>query len=518
MIPLLMLILVGLFEVGPSIINHNIIANATHQAARVASQYGASSNVSQQTADGNIVAAALSASQSLQNASVQQIDIYQPSASDGHLSASDPVDSFDGSGKQISLNFPMSSRIQTFPDQTWIAVQIKWRFRYMFAPGAIQNSTDSFHSALAMNPPIITPHPPANPAWKLLTIPSDPSYTGASYLPAVSCASPTFCEMVYPNFQNGVYQTSTTTWNGTVWSRGAPVALNSGWHLHLIAISCVSPTFCMASGVEDSAGSRMITEQFNGSAWSISGPAATTQSGTLYGISCASVGDCMAVGGSSSQTPAASYHWNGTWTKVPTSSPGAYATFYSISCVGANWCMAAGQYRSGSATLSLVEVWNGSAWSVISVPQRTSSDTIEGVACANPSWCMAVGGGGLANLPALQWNGSTWTVEPIPSPASAGQWAGQQHVRSVSCPTTSFCVASHYYTFPTSPTSGTAAPLISQFDGSNWSTPEAPRPAGTKPAYAPWASCTSATFCMVAGLQIDVSSPTGGFVFADEYS
>lgn len=139
MLPLLLAILVGIFEVGPSVNDHAAVAQATEQAVRVASQLGSSSSVSETAADQQIVSTALAGVANLSQLSVQEIDIYQPSSSDGSYSNGNPEDVYNGSGQQVSLGYPMSDRSQASPNEAWIAVQIQWQYHLIFAPGNVSH-------------------------------------------------------------------------------------------------------------------------------------------------------------------------------------------------------------------------------------------------------------------------------------------------------------------------------------------------------------------------------------------
>ena len=57
--------------------------------------------------------------------------------------------------------------------------------------------------------------------------------------------------------------------------------------------------------------------------------------------------------------------WNGTaWSVVPGPSP-SVAYLYGVSCVSARSCKATGEYANNSGVVrTLVESWNGTAWSI----------------------------------------------------------------------------------------------------------------------------------------------------------
>jgi len=86
--------------------------------------------------------------------------------------------------------------------------------------------------------------------------------------------------------------------------------------------------------------------------------------------------------------------WNGTvWSVV--SSPNAGTSddeLLSVSCVSVSDCVAVGYTYTGSALETLVMVWNGSVWSVVSSPSAgTIENTLTSVSCVSVSDCVAVG-------------------------------------------------------------------------------------------------------------------------------
>lgn len=93
-------------------------------------------------------------------------------------------------------------------------------------------------------------------------------------------------------------------------------------------------------------------------------------------------------------------HWNGTtWTidAVPKPSGATEVDLNAISCASSTSCHAAGSFLPSNASfprLTLVEVWNGTKWSVQSSPNRAAgtadSNQLEGVSCVATS-CTAVG-------------------------------------------------------------------------------------------------------------------------------
>jgi len=63
-----------------------------------------------------------------------------------------------------------------------------------------------------------------------------------------------------------------------------------------------------------------------------------------------------------------------------------------VSCVSGSDCVAVGLTYTGSAYETLVIVWNGMVWSIVSSPTAGSiNDVLFSVSCVSGSECVAVG-------------------------------------------------------------------------------------------------------------------------------
>ncbi|MEJ6511689.1 MAG: hypothetical protein QNL69_05875 [Acidimicrobiales bacterium] len=66
--------------------------------------------------------------------------------------------------------------------------------------------------------------------------------------------------------------------------------------------------------------------------------------------------------------------------------------------MSASDCVAVGYTNTGSAYETLVMVWDGSAWSIVSSPNAgTNDDALVSVSCVSVSDCVAVGYTGTGN-------------------------------------------------------------------------------------------------------------------------
>ena len=89
--------------------------------------------------------------------------------------------------------------------------------------------------------------------------------------------------------------------------------------------------------------------------------------------------------------------WNGSvWSIVPSpnTSPTEVNVLLGVSCSSASACTAMGFYNpSNGFDQTLIESWNGSAWSIVTSPNTspTQNNYLSGVSCSSPAACTAVG-------------------------------------------------------------------------------------------------------------------------------
>jgi hypothetical protein len=279
--------------------------------------------------------------------------------------------------------------------------------------------------------------------WSIVPSP-DTSPTQDNDLKAVSCSSPSACTAV--GFSSNS-QTLIETWNGSAWSI-VPSPNTSPTQENLLnAVSCSGPSACVAVGDAFTDGAdQTLIESWNGSAWSIvpSPNTSSTQANDLGGVSCSSPSACTAVGqytlsGDFSQTLIES--WNGlAWSIVPSpNTSSAQANLLaSVSCSGLSACTASGSYvPSNGINQTLIESWNGLAWSIVPSPNTSSTqaDDLGGVSCSSPSACTAVGSYFNSQTLIESWNGSVWSIVPSPNASQISLLSG------VSCSSSSACTA-----------------------------------------------------------------------------
>ncbi len=160
-------------------------------------------------------------------------------------------------------------------------------------------------------------------------------------------------------------------------------------------------------------------EHWNGSSWSLSnGPGIN---GELYGVAVVNSNDIWAVGDNYSNLISYTLieHWNGSaWSIVPSQSPGsANNELHSVAVVASNDVWAVGNYGDGvHGWQTLIEHWNGSAWTVTTSPNVSGCDNeLFGALAISPNDVWAVGGCSSSHTALIEhWNGSSWSITPTP--------------------------------------------------------------------------------------------------------
>jgi hypothetical protein len=208
-------------------------------------------------------------------------------------------------------------------------------------------------------------------SWTIRAVPVPAGATTAK-LWGVSCRSALACTAV------GDYATSLSgqpllseTWKGSAWSIHRPPNPAGSKGSALLSASCLSTTSCVAVGDYLTAGYSLATvgESRKGRSWTIH-PTPNKRGkrslSILAAVVCLKSTFCISVGTLSAR-------WNGaSWTAKPLPHPSGTLSIseaLGISCLSHKSCTAAGYYGTSTSTLSLMENWNGTAWSVQTIPQ-----------------------------------------------------------------------------------------------------------------------------------------------------
>lgn len=277
----------------------------------------------------------------------------------------------------------------------------------------------------------------------------------------------------YPSTGGG--KTLAEHWNGSAWSIVASPSPGSNFD-DLSSVAAISTKNVWAVGllVNSSSVEQTLVEHWNGTAWSvIPSPNVASSSSTLFGVSAISASNIWAVGFSfSSGNPQKTLveHWNGSkWKIVARPSPGtAGNNLSSVVALNTNNVWAVGSTNNtGGYSQTLIEHWNGSAWSIVSSPNiGTESNNLTGITAVSKNDLWTVGSYtdadmGLSETLIEQWNGATWSVVASPNPG-----VGMNYLTSVSAVSANkiWAVGSAF-----SSNSLTSQTLIEYWNGSTWS-------------------------------------------------
>ena len=274
-----------------------------------------------------------------------------------------------------------------------------------------------------------------------------------------------------------------------------------------ISVSCLSTTSCIAVGtyVDASGTGVTLAQRWNGTVWTVQPTPNPTgsQLTLLNGVSCTSSSACVAVGlylDGSGASHALAEGWDGTkWTleSVPEPLGAQNSQLNAVSCLSASSCVAVGGYTNSlGGPVTLAERWTGAAWAVQSTPNPTGAQFsfLAGVACVSSTACIAVGVSDQGSL-AEHWDGTSWSIRSTPTSQSPGA-----ALFSVSCTSASACVA----VGSTSPNSGMT--LAERWNGSNWTLQSTPNPAGSQDAVLNSVACSSSSACTAVGWSVDSSN------------
>ena len=316
-------------------------------------------------------------------------------------------------------------------------------------------------------------------SWRVTAVPV-PAVTQNSDLNGVSCPAVNWCIAVgqYQGSKPGSVALA-EGWNGYHWHVIATPAPKSSSSSLLQAVSCSSSSLCMAVGSQTiGSGEAGLAEKWNGSKWAIVSTVNPTPLTNLFTVSCtSSLISCMAGGltgrrnlcttrpsssngmarsSQASATPVGvlameatctasvakirptvavgsweqttgnvniidRWHGHGWFTSSPVNVPKDEGELQAVSCPGVDSCWSVGyesHYRKATPVATTeAEYFNGSRWSMASVPNGPKSNNTElyGISCPTTGACMAVGqyappsDSAIVDTFAVSWNGQKWT-------------------------------------------------------------------------------------------------------------
>lgn len=265
----------------------------------------------------------------------------------------------------------------------------------------------------------------------------------------------------------------------------------------------------------------------------------------LAGISCSSVGNCVAVGTYETNAevwdPLIVAEHGGHWSRaieapLPAGAPieGQNAVLLSINCNHTGACSAAGEYVDPSGhQQSLLVSGSGDSWTAAPTPAAPSDANSDpniipsSISCAATGACAAVGTyinplqnslGLLLNEAGGQWGGGTGAT--LPADAAPAGTVGDQTVvlSSVACPQSGSCTAVGWYFDNDENGQG----LIVTQNAGSWQPgvevtlpPNAVGGLEKQSAGLDWISCASLGNCLATGVYTDIGYNSQGLLLSE---
>ena len=243
----------------------------------------------------------------------------------------------------------------------------------------------------------------------------------------------------------------------------------------------------------------------------------TLSTNNLMGVSCVKSNLCIAVGyarnishgPSNGATRDYALEWNGARWNLNFSSKLSVRTSTSsylaaVSCPAVSFCAAVGGFNYGYSTgQNLLALKYGTKWKLVTSSVLSSSraqdNFMSGISCPTTTLCFASGGytdaSGAVQSLLLRWQNGKLTK--FDSPALSTSPSQYNDLINVSCTSASFCVAAGvYYDGKTRQSIGHN--LVLAWNGSTWSRTPVPD-GGPQGSAINWVSCAASTFCVAAG-------------------
>jgi photosystem II stability/assembly factor-like uncharacterized protein len=294
---------------------------------------------------------------------------------------------------------------------------------------------------------------------------------GLSLALDVTCVPGARCALVFA--RSGTIDEAVTAVGSSTWStKGIATALQPV----MGAISCPALAGCLLAGY-GSFGESLFSQRAHTGTWRPITLAAG--SAPLYSASCPTGTECVAVGDG---TVLRSTDGGTAWSSavVPF---GPDVVLRSVSCSSATICVAVGAWSPAagpSAAVVIRSTDGGSGWSHVTIPSGVA--TLQSVTCPTTSSCVAATGGS-ASTPSILYStdgGETWSTSGVPTTSGV-------RIESISCAPASFCLGAGF--------DGNSNLIATSTDGgATWSFATG---SGTPQLLG--VSCSSATTCMAVG-------------------
>ena len=394
--------------------------------------------------------------------------------------------------------------------------------------GAGAADTSPRTTTMSLSPPEVAAAPaaplvPTPSPWSI--VPSGNLGASDNVLDGVTCVNTPKCIGVgFTRDHDGGPQVLMLTHARGKWQDMPAQAPNAARSV-VTGVSCASATLCFAVGYDGSGGpegpggfAQSLIERWNGTSWSVTTSANLPGAAmsVLTGVSCLANGFCVAVG---YQAPAdgpaqtlIERFIDNVWIVMPSvNGASGNSVLNGVSCVSATHCVAVGSNDGGGIDQSLIETWDGTAWTATpttnmgfpgNVFYNMGANILYGVSCSSVIDCKAVGTYidhnrvPQALVEGLEHEGRDWAPALSVSPSSRGSL-----LFGVSCTITVACTAvGSWYDGSVNHT------LNENWNGTDWFVTATPDPAGARNVLS-GVSCTDPGACTAVGDDGEVSAP-----------
>ena len=202
-------------------------------------------------------------------------------------------------------------------------------------------------------------------------------------------------------------------WDGSQWTVQPCATIQGAQQVYLNAITAVAPNDIWAVGSYSSAtvANAPFSEHWDGTTWKV---VPVPENGTfLFGAASGGTNDVWATG-----YVDVAMRWDGSqW--ISTSVANTGGSLNGVMVLPNDEAWAVGNQFQYPSTLTLIELWNGSTWSVVpSMNPGVSWNNLFAVSGTGLDDVWAVGGyasaSGTTNTLIEHWDGSAWTLVPSP--------------------------------------------------------------------------------------------------------
>jgi hypothetical protein len=265
-------------------------------------------------------------------------------------------------------------------------------------------------------------------------------------------------------------------WNGSAWSIVASPS-NEPPDTQLRSVAAVSSNEAWAVGYSPygTQKNQCVIEHWSANSWTVA-PSPALPDCFLESVTVISAKDIWAAG--TADFKALTEHWDGkTWSVVPSQTGNKGVTIlWSVTAAASNDVWAVGQTDSPNAN-DYAEHWNGSAWTQAALPRKFFQSLFQSAVAVSSNDVWAVGyvetnDDRVPHTLIEHWNGSAWTVTKSPNMEPKGAPALTNQLWGVAARSANDVWAVGLWTWYTG--DGTPRSLFEHWDGKKWRVASAP--------------------------------------------